>query len=246
VLPARLTDALDARVRRLAPARLLRFELVDALLARELGEGPARVLDAGCGEGLFACRIARRHPRWTIDGVDVGDEQLGQARAAARREGLLNVTFRSADVTADIGAGGYDAVAAIECLEEIPDDAAALTTMAAALRPGGLLVVHVPERDWRPVLRGSEATWRHEVRHGYSADELAGRLTGLGLDDLTVAPTSRGVVRAAQELRDRARGRHLALRAALAPVGLAAVRLERAGATWGPGRALLAHGRRAA
>jgi hypothetical protein len=147
-------------------------------------------------------------------------------------------------VTEDLGTEIYDAVAAIECLEEIPQDTQALRTMIAALRPAGLLVAHVPEREWKPVLRGSETTWRHEVRHGYDAGEFAARLRELGLDDVRIDGTCRGLVRLAQELRDRVPARHPILRAAVASLLVVAVWLERHGVTWGRERALIVRGRR--
>jgi hypothetical protein len=147
-------------------------------------------------------------------------------------------------VTEDLGTEVYDAVAAIECLEEIPEDTQALRRMIAALRPAGLLVAHVPEREWKPFLRGSETTWRHEVRHGYDAGELAARLRDLGLDDVQIDGTCRGLVRLAQELRDRVSAQHPVLRAAVASLLLVTVWLERHGVTWGRERALIVRARR--
>ncbi len=136
-------------------------------------------------------------------------------------------------------------MAAIECLEEIPDDTQALRRMIAALKPAGFFVAHVPEREWAPVLRGSETTWRHEVRHGYDSAELALRLSELGLEDVRIDGTCRGLVRLAQELRDRVSARHPVLRATVSSVLLGAVWLERHGVIWGRERALIIRARRA-
>jgi SAM-dependent methyltransferase len=226
----------------LPPARRLRFELVSKALAQFAKGGPLRVLDAGCGDGSFAVALAKQYPAWSIVAVDVADDLLARGRETAARAKLANLSFMRADVTEDLGTGLYDAVAAIESLEEIPNDTQALGRMVAALRPGGLLLAHVPERDWKPVLPGSAATWRNEVRHGYAADELAARLGDLGLENVAVEETSRGLVRAAQEIRDRIPPRRPGVRAAVATVFAVTVPLERAGLTWGRGRALFARG----
>ena len=224
--------------RELAPARRLRFALaLEALEAFAAGRA-LRVLDAGCGDGAFAEAIARRHPGWSVVGADVADELLDRGRAALA--GLPNVELVHADLTGDLGTGVYDAVASIESLEEIPDDGAALRRMVAALRPGGLFVAHVPELDWKPALPGSEAIWRNEVRHGYEAGELASRLRELGLEDVHVEGTSRSLVRAAQELRDRVPQQRPGLRAAVSSALAFTVPLERAGLSWGRGRSLFA------
>ena len=135
-------------------------------------------------------------------------------------------------------------MAAIECLEEIPDDTQALRRMIAALKPAGLFVAHVPEREWKPVLRGSATTWRNEVRHGYDSAELARRLSELGLEDVRIDGTCRGLVRLAQELRDRVSAQHPVLRATVSSLLLGTVWLERHGVTWGRERALIIRARR--
>jgi SAM-dependent methyltransferase len=188
---------------------------------------------------MLTVALARRHRNWSLLGVDVSAEALRQAREEAQRAGLENVAFEQADLTVDLGSERYDAIAAVECLEEIPDDSAALAAMARALRPGGLLVVHVPERSWSPVLAGSERTWRHEVRHGYGVAEIEELIGRAGLEVVAVRPTSRGTVRLAQELRDRLRRSSLRGQAIAYPLIVAAVPLERWGLTWGPPRALL-------
>ena len=230
----------EERLRLRAPARRLRFELVAESLER-FGDGRVlNVLDAGCGDGVFAVAIARKHPDWTIVGVDLRAELLDRARARAARSDVRNVEFRVSDLTRDLGIDTYDAVVAIECLEEIEDDDEALARMRDALRRGGLFVAHVPERRWTPAFGSSESVWRDEVRHGYDAAELSARLEALGLEAASVAPTCRTLVRAAQEVSDRIKGRSAALRALALPGMVAAVRVERLGWTWGPPRALLA------
>jgi trans-aconitate methyltransferase len=231
-------------MRALPPARRLRFELVAEALEGFAAGRALRLLDAGCGDGAFAAAIARRQPSWFIVGVDIAEEMLERGRAALA--GLPNVELSRTDLTADLGSEVYDAVASVESLEEIPNDTEALRRMVTALRPGGLLVAHVPERDWKPMLPGSEPTWRNEVRHGYAAEELEDRLRGLGMEEVRVEETSRSLVRAAQELRDRVPPERPALRAAVSSALSFTVPLERAGLTWGRGRALFVRAIRAA
>ena len=127
---------------------------------------------------------------------------------------------------------------------EIPDDDAALVSMARALSPGGLFLAHVPESDWRPLLPGSEPTWRFEVRHGYRPAEFAAKLERAGLTPNTMRPTTRAGVRLAQEIRDRNKNRSLKLQVLAYPPSVAAVRLERCGLGWGDARALFVEARR--
>jgi SAM-dependent methyltransferase len=230
--------------RDLPPARRLRFALAIRALEGFADGRPLTILDAGCGEGLLAAAIARRHPDWTIVAADVDREGLLRAKALLQAGGVSNVHLIQLDLTRPLAPARYDAVLALECLVEIPDDDAALGQMVQVLRPGGLLLSHVPERHWAPVLRGSSGTWRHEVRHGYLEPEVTEKMEHAGAEVTAVVRTTRGTVALAQEVRDRCKGRSLKVQAALYPLMLAAVRLERLGATWGPARAMLVEARR--
>lgn len=235
--------AIEERVALMAPARRLRLALAERAVGEFAGERPVRVLDAGCGDGLLALALAARHPKWTLTGMDLREELLRGARERASNRGLANATFEAADLTRPLPDSGFDVAMALECLSEIPDDRGALRSIVGALSPGGLFVVQAPERDWKPVLKGSDGTWRHEVRHGYGREELGGLLAEAGLERVAVVPTYRSTAAAAQELRDRAKDRGLALRASLFPAMAAAVRLERWGLTGGPANALFATAR---
>jgi SAM-dependent methyltransferase len=230
--------------RDLPPARRLRFALAMRALEGFAGGRPLTILDAGCGEGRMAAAVARRHPDWRIVAADLDREGLRRARASLQASEIRNVHLVQLDLTRPLARPCFDAVLALECLVEIPDDDAALKQMVQALRPGGLLLSHVPERDWRPVLPGSPGIWRHEVRHGYSEPEVKEKLEHAGAAVTAVVRTTRGTVAAAQEIRDRCKGRSLKLQAALYPLMLGAVWLERVGATWGPARAMLVEARR--
>jgi trans-aconitate methyltransferase len=242
----KLRALLEEGLALMAPARRLRLALADRTLSRCYGGQPIRLLDAGCGDGLLSMTLARRHPEWTLVGVDLHEGILAGARARAEGKGLGNVSFQAADLLQSLPVSGFDAVVALECLSEIPDDAGALRTMAGALAPGGLLAVQVPDRDWRPVLPGSASTWREQVRQGYSREDLAALLRDAGLEPVEMAGTYRSLAAAAQEIRDRIKGSALPVRLFAFPFLATAVRLERLGLTLGPPNAIFATARKPA
>jgi len=237
---ATVRGGLEERLTLMAPSRRLRSALSEDVVANFAGNGSLRVLDAGCGDGLLSLSLAKRHPRWKIAGLDFREDLLSAARHRAGERSLDNVSFRQADLTQPLPEGDFDVVMALECLTEIPQDRRALRTMAAALRPGGLFVVQVPDQRWKPILPGSAAVWRNEVRHGYTADALEAMLAEAGLDGIKVRPTFRSTAALAQEIRDRVKSSPLVVRLALFPLFAAAVELERRGITWGAANALLA------
>jgi SAM-dependent methyltransferase len=103
-------------------------------LLRALPARCGRVLDVGCGVGEFAARLAERADR--VDALDRSPVMI----AEAERTVPANVTCLLGDgATADLPAGAYDAVTSISALHHM-DLPVVLPRLAAALRPGGLLI----------------------------------------------------------------------------------------------------------
>jgi SAM-dependent methyltransferase len=110
-------------------------------LAREAGLPPRpRVLDAGCGFGGTMFHWQRR-VGGSYDGLTLSKVQVDVAERHARRRGIADACrfeLRSYDQPLE---RRYDAAVAIESLIHAPDLARTAANLAAALRPGGLLLV---------------------------------------------------------------------------------------------------------
>ncbi|ROR90130.1 2-polyprenyl-3-methyl-5-hydroxy-6-metoxy-1,4-benzoquinol methylase [Nocardioides aurantiacus] len=229
---------LSRQLRNLPPGRRLRLRLAVDVVEELVGDrDDVRLLDAGSEEGLLCLELARRHPRWTLVGVDISHRPLVRGSAWSREE-HLGVSYVQADLQRPLGEELYDVVASLESLVEVPDDREAMRSIVAALKVGGLVVAQVPTHDWTPVLSGAERTWRREARHGYDRADLVSMFEGLGLDVLEVRPTFRRTTALAQDVRDRLKHRGRVVRLGLLPLSAAAVGLERHGLAWGPPRAL--------
>jgi SAM-dependent methyltransferase len=108
---------------------------------------PGRALDAACGTGRHARRLAELGH--AVTGVDLTPEMLARARAhtppagAAGPAGAGTLTFAEADLRAlPFADGAFDLVVCGLALSHL-DDLAAVGELARVLRPGGRLVVSV-------------------------------------------------------------------------------------------------------
>ena len=103
--------------------------------------GEARILDAGCGSGRNMVELARRG---AVSGIELAQRSL----AAARARELGPVAPGSLDDPLPFAAGAFDLAVALDVLEHVADDDAALRELARVVAPGGRLLVTVPQYRW--------------------------------------------------------------------------------------------------
>jgi len=115
-----------------------------------------RVLDLGCGHGLFSLLLAATSPERQVTGVDVDGDKLGLARRAAEALGLDNVRFRRVEPDEDPPDGPWDAISIVDVLYLLGDERARrlVAAVADALAPDGVAVIK--EMDLEP-------RWKYRV-----------------------------------------------------------------------------------
>jgi 2-polyprenyl-6-hydroxyphenyl methylase/3-demethylubiquinone-9 3-methyltransferase len=101
-----------------------------------------RALDVGCGAGLLCEPLARLGA--AVTGVDAAQENVAAARAHADGGGLL-APLPFDDVGA-MGLTGFDLVTSMEVIEHVANKPVFLAALAAAMAPGGLMVLSTPNR----------------------------------------------------------------------------------------------------
>lgn len=107
---------------------------------------PGHVLDFGCGSGVISLAMAEFGYR--VEAVDGSTRMIEAAVSEQRRRGTENVRFRVSDAQ-EFAAGpeSFDAVVCSSVLQYVEDDRRLLAKLVGALRPGGLLLISVPNRN---------------------------------------------------------------------------------------------------
>jgi SAM-dependent methyltransferase len=104
---------------------------------------PARVADVGCGTGWSSISIARAYPEVRVDGFDLDEDSIAEAKANAEAEGLTDrVSFQVRDAADPELSGRYDVAIAVECIHDMSRPVEALRAMRSmAGEDGAVLVV---------------------------------------------------------------------------------------------------------
>jgi SAM-dependent methyltransferase len=150
-----------------------RFELIDSQVGwiqeNLLSTDPSRILDLGCGPGLYTERLGQLGHR--CHGIDIGPASIAHARATAESEGLA-CTYEIGDIrSTDFGEGfqlvmllyGEPSVFSPTALRSI------CTKAALALEPGGWLLLE-PHTEHGVAVIGEEPRTEDDLDRGLFLD----------------------------------------------------------------------------
>lgn len=145
------------------------FAALDALGLSGPGQ---KCADFGCGTGGFVARLQKRHPTWSVVGLDKSGSALGFAR---REHGSF---FIDGDVQRPpFRADFFDIVFALDVLyHRDVDPARMLEGIFRVLKPGGVVILNNPAYEW---LRSYHDTFVHTARR-YTRGRIAADLSQAG------------------------------------------------------------------
>ena len=103
------------------------------------GSHDRRILEVGCGNGAFACRLTEKG--YTVSGVDPSESGIAYAN---KNWPSLNLRVGSAYDDLQATFGTFPAVVSLEVVEHVyaPRDFA--KCLASTLQPGGIAIVSTP------------------------------------------------------------------------------------------------------
>ena len=128
------------------------------------------LLEIGCGTGVVLKAVRSEVPAMRLVGADQSAVAIGIARRRVEAEYVqfdaVKIPFRAE----------FDVVCAFDVLEHVDDDQTVLRELAAALHPGGGLLVTVPQHKW--LWSAADDYGRHRRR--YTKHEIETKIRSAG------------------------------------------------------------------
>ncbi|MDO6462039.1 bifunctional 2-polyprenyl-6-hydroxyphenol methylase/3-demethylubiquinol 3-O-methyltransferase UbiG [Granulosicoccaceae sp. 1_MG-2023] len=141
-----------------------------------------RLLDVGCGGGIFSEGLAREGA--DVTGIDLAEASLNVAELHALEAGLpVSYQQISVEELAAREPGSFDVVTCMEMLEHVPDPASVVRSCAALCKPGGYVFFSTLNRNpkaWLMAIAGAEYVLKllpkgtHEFKRFIRPSELSG------------------------------------------------------------------------
>jgi len=167
----------------------IRFLILRQTFLQEIGQylpRRGRVLDLGCGFGLFSLYFAIDAPDRKMVGVDLDTDRIESARECARRMGITNVDYTAQNALDWRGQGDFDAIFMLDLIHHLPKQEveAFLRRVAGLLAPDGtLLLKDVSNKPaykmWFTLLLDRLMVGREPI-HYWPPSDLCALVEGLG------------------------------------------------------------------
>ena len=154
------------------------------------------ILDVGCGAGDNAARLRRERPGVVVHGLTLSHEE--RARALAHMDACHICDVEADALPAEVAATAYDAILLSHVLEHLRHPAVVLRRLAERLRPGGVVLIAVPNvMAWRQRARLAAGQFRYTETgvmdrthlHFYTFETAARELLG-GVSELELVQTA--------------------------------------------------------
>ena len=115
----------------------LQATMAEEVLALLELKGNEHILDVGCGNGKTTAEIAARAPKGRVVGVDASADMIAFATAHCDANAHPNLAFAVADARHLPFAHEFDLVVSFNALHWIPEQALALQSLRASIKPDG-------------------------------------------------------------------------------------------------------------
>lgn len=145
-----------------------------------------KVLDAGCGEGTLSIMMAKKGA--IVTGVDISRPNISNAKEYAKKEGIINIDFSTADLESlPFEDNSFDLVVSSHVLEHLPDFDKGLKELMRVTKKTAIVAIPTILNPCSWVQVGGGMFWVKGIR------SFAGFFVGLGKMILAFIALKEGV-----------------------------------------------------
>lgn len=135
----------------------------------EFGSAKCRILEIGCGNGNISTVLASYGHE--VLAIDMSEDCIRYAAALKNKLNLKNLSFKMSNAMEIQSVGEpFDAVICSEVLEHLDDPESVVSKAYSVLKPGGILIVTVPN---------GYGPWELSMKVGNKLSEIISKNTGL-------------------------------------------------------------------
>ena len=131
------------------------------------------ICEIGCGNGFVLSGIQKAYPEARLTGTEIFAQGLHQATRRVPGAELLQMDARHLPYRDE-----FDVIGIFDVLEHIDEDELVLSQLFRAVKPGGGILVTVPQHSWLWSSRDERAS--HKRR--YSREELTAKVKAAGFE----------------------------------------------------------------
>ena len=153
----------------------------------EFGDQPIRVLDVGCGTGVFASKIRQALPNAQVWGIDLVRGMLSKGRDRWKRHADAICPIQADSERLPFGWGAFDVVTCANSFHHYPHQDKAVEEMRRVLKPGGrlMLIDGYRDRPWGWLIYDVCVAHVEGAVHHASARRFRELFTAAGFGDIT-------------------------------------------------------------
>lgn len=137
------------------------------------------ILDAGSGSGCFSFYFSRILTHSHVVAIEIKDDQISNCQKIQTRLNRSNLEFIQGDLRKYAPLEKFDLIYSIDVLEHIDEDEKVLKNFYRALKPNGILILHLPRKQQLHKLhfkRFRNRVNEGHVRDGYTKEEVITKL----------------------------------------------------------------------
>lgn len=133
------------------------------------------MLEVGCGTAFVLAGVREKFPSASLSGSEIFIDGLAYASERLPEADLMQMDARDIPFVDE-----FDVVGAFDVLEHIEEDATVLSQIFQSLKPGGTMMIAVPQHAW---LWSQADVHAHHVRR-YARGELEAKVAAAGFSIL--------------------------------------------------------------